>query len=92
MHTPRVGDENLSINGVAAGSGALPQPMIEPLTQSLTRRALDALSFPNARDEDGDWFTVIPGREGRSQIPPRPSLHQCTLKPTLSRTHQLEQH
>ena len=68
MHPPRVGDENLSIHGGAAGSGALPQPLIEPLTQSLTRRALDALSFPNARDEDGDWFTVIPGREGRSDL------------------------
>jgi CO/xanthine dehydrogenase Mo-binding subunit len=26
------------------------------------------------------------------QTPPRPPLHQRALKPTLSRTHQLEQH
>jgi hypothetical protein len=51
-----------------AVNGAMPQPVVEPLTNNLTRRALDALSLPNSRDEDGDWFTVIPGRDSRSDL------------------------
>jgi hypothetical protein len=53
---------------MTAGNGAMPQPVIEPFTNELIRRALDALSLPNGRDEDGDWFTVIPGGDGRSHL------------------------
>src|SRR2546423_1671425 len=50
------------------GNGAIAQPVIEPLTNELTRRALDALGIPNSRDEDGDWFTVIPSGDSRSDL------------------------
>jgi hypothetical protein len=50
------------------GNGAMPQPVIEPLTNELTRRALDALGIPNSRDEDGDWFTVIHSGDSRSDL------------------------
>jgi len=53
---------------LTARSSALPQPVIEPLTNDLTRRALDALSLPNSLDEDGDPFAVIPGGGNRSDL------------------------
>jgi hypothetical protein len=51
-----------------AGNGVMAQPVIELLTNELTRRALDAHSIPNSRDEDGDWFTVIPSGDSRSDL------------------------
>jgi hypothetical protein len=53
---------------LSAGKGAMRQPVIEPLTNDLTRRALDALSLPNSLDEDGDPFAVIPGGDSRSDL------------------------
>jgi hypothetical protein len=50
------------------GTGAMPSTINQPLTNDLIRRALDALSLPNSRDEDGDWFTVIPGGDSRSDL------------------------
>lgn len=51
-----------------AENGGIPQPVLEPLTNNLSRRALDALGMPNSRDEDGDWFSVIHGGDGRSDL------------------------
>src|SRR4051812_9908742 len=68
MYESTVVVDKLATTEAAAGDGAMPQPVIEPLTNDLTRRSLDALSLPNSRDEDGDWFTVIPGGDGRSDL------------------------
>jgi hypothetical protein len=52
---------------LTAGNGALPQSVIEPLANDLTRHALDALGIPHIRDNDVH-HCIFPGGDHRSDL------------------------